>query len=205
MKWMSAALLLLLLLPGRAAAQTAWDSPLLLPPRPADGLGIFLTEMYAGGVGVMGMWRSPVWNYGVRGGISAGPRGDDLAVFGGVDYSGPVHNATADLPIDIDWVFGAGLGLSDGARVSVPLGLSAAYSIQTENARFTPFITPRVGLDLFFGNEDRPPDSSRVGMFVAADIGLDLRLAAGTGPIDGATIRFAASVGRSAIGIGVLF
>jgi hypothetical protein len=185
------------------SAQTAWDSPLLLPPRPADGFGIFLTDMHDGGLGVLGMWRSSTWNYGLRAGISDGGRNDDLAIFAGLDYTGPINTASADFPIDIDWVFGAGLGISDGVRVSFPLGLTFGHSFQGEGARFTPFVTPRVVLDGLFGNDERGED---VDLDFAFDIGLDLRIIGGGGPLAGNTIRFAASIGdRSAVGIGMFF
>jgi hypothetical protein len=198
-------LLLLVLIPSGLRAQTAWDSPLLLPPRPADELGVYLVDMAAGGIGLLGTWRSPVWNFGVRAGISEGAAGDELAVFGGVDFMGPINTATADLPIDVDWVAGAGLGLNDGMRVSLPAGLTGSYSVQAETARFTPFLTPRIILDAFLGGERRPRDRS-IDLAFALDLGLDLRLTGIEGPFAGSTIRFAASVGdRSAIGIGLAF
>jgi hypothetical protein len=202
----AAALCALLLLPGQGRAQTAWDSPLLLPPRAADGLGIFLTDMHAGGIGIMGTWQVPGWNYGVRAGISEGPAGNDLAVFGGVDYSGVVNRATADFPVDVDWVFGAGLALSDGARVSFPLGLSAGYGFQTESARFTPFLTPRVVLDTYFGRQEGDGPNHGAGLGIAVDLGLDLTLPQDGGPFGGTTVRFGLSVGdRVGVGVGVIF
>ncbi|CAN5617735.1 hypothetical protein BH23GEM10_BH23GEM10_09060 [soil metagenome] len=195
--------LLSVLAPAAAAAQTAWDSPLLLPPRPADGFGIFLIDAHHGGIGVLGTWRSPIWNYGLRAGISEGPDSGDIAVFGGIDYTGPVNTATEDFPIDIDWVFGAGLGISDGARVSLPLGLTAAHSFQGEGARFTPYLTPRVVLDGWFGGDNR---ESELELGFAIDLGLDLRFTAGGGPLAGSSIRFGAALGdRSAIAIGLVF
>jgi hypothetical protein len=191
--------------PGVAAGQTAWDAPLLLPPRPADGFGIFLTDMHQGGIGILATWRSPVWNYGVRAGLSEGSGGSDLAVFGGIDFMGPVNVATADLPVDVDWILGAGLGINDGARLSFPAGLTASYSYQGEAARFTPFLTPRIILDGFFGAENRPRRDG-LGLGFAAELGLDLRLTASTGPFADSTIRFSASLGdRRALGIGVVF
>jgi hypothetical protein len=187
-------------------AQTAWDSPLLLPPRAPDGLGIFLTDMHAGGIGLLATWQSPAWNYGLRAGVSEGPGGSDLAVFGGIDYSGIVNRATADFPVDIDWVFGAGIGISDGARVSFPLGLSAGHSFQGDGARFTPFLTPRVVLDAYFGRERGDGRSEGAELAFATDLGLDLTMAAGGGPFAGTTIRFAVTLGnRTALGVGVVF
>jgi len=188
------------------SAQTAWDAPLLLPPRPADGFGVFLTDMHEGGVGVLGMWRSATWNYGLRGAISEGSGGEGIALSGGVDYSGSVNRSSDDFPLDIDWVFGAGLAIDDGVRegirLSVPLGLSAAHSFQAETARFTPFITPRITLDGFFNTISERD----LALGIAADVGLDLYFMNGGGPFNGMTIRFAATFGdRAAIALGLVF
>jgi hypothetical protein len=190
-----------------AHGQTAWDAPLLLPPRPADGFGIFLADMHEGGVGVLGMWRSSTWNYGLRAAVSEGSGGEGIALSGGVDYSGAVNRSSDDFPLDIDWVFGAGLSIDDGVRegirVSLPLGLSAAHSFQAESARFTPYITPRVMLDAFF-NSNSGRDDLELGL--AADLGLDLTFASGGGPFNGLTIRFGATLGdRDAIAVGLVF
>jgi hypothetical protein len=193
------------LAPAAASAQTAWDAPLLLPPRPADGFGIFLTDMHRGGIGVMGTWQSPVWNYGLRAGISEGPGRDGLAVFGGIDYSGALNRADANFPLDIDWVFGAGLGVSDGVLLSFPLGLTAGHSFRGQGGVFTPYVTPRVVLDAAFGR-DAPNDRSHVGLDLAVDLGLDIRILGGGGPFGGTTIRFGGTIGdRSALALGVVF
>jgi len=189
-----------LALPAAAPAQTVWDSPMLLPPRDADGIGIYLTDMHRGGVGVLGTWRSPVWNYGLRLGVSDGANDENVAVFGGIDYSGVVNTATEDFPIDVDWVLGVGAALSDDVVVSAPLGLTLGYAFQAEGARFTPFFTPRVVLDAWFGSDND------LDLDAAADLGLDLTFTGATGLLAGSTIRFAAAVGnRSAIGIGLVF
>jgi hypothetical protein len=191
-----------LVLPVGASAQTAWDSPLLLPPRPQPGLGIYLADMHAGGLGVLGAWRSSTWNYGLRFGLSEGSGDEDVAVFGGVDYTGLINTASSDFPLDVDWLFGAGAGISDGVRFSVPLGLTLGVSFQGEDARFVPFMTPRVVLDAFFGNDAR---GSELDLDFAVDVGLDLRLMRG-GAMAGKSIRFAASLGdRDALAIGVVF
>ncbi|MEX1184851.1 MAG: hypothetical protein WEF86_16715 [Gemmatimonadota bacterium] len=185
------------------SAQAAWDSPLLLPPRPADGLGIFLTDMHGGGLGVLASWRSPIWNYGLRAGIAEGAGDDDLSIFGGVDYSGPINAATADFPIDIDWVLGAGLGVGDGVRVSFPLGLTGGHTFRGNSASFAPYITPRVVLDAWFGGDEGGQDAD---LDFAVDLGLDLNITGGGGPLAGTTIRFGASLGnREAVGIGLVF
>lgn len=191
-----------LVLPAGASAQTAWDSPLLLPPRPQPGLGLYLADMHGGGLGVLGAWRSSTWNYGLRFGISEGSGDEDVAVFGGVDYTGLINTATSDFPLDVDWVFGAGAGIGDGVLVSVPLGLTLGFSFQGEDARFVPYMTPRVVLDAFAGNDTR---DNGLDLDFAVDVGLDLRLMRG-GPMAGKSIRFGASLGdRDALAVGVVF
>jgi hypothetical protein len=200
--YMTVLLAAALALPAGTSAQTAWDSPLLLPPRPQPGLGIYLADMHGGGLGVLGAWRSSMWNYGLRFGISEGGANEDVAVFGGVDYTGLINTATSDFPLDVDWVFGAGAGISDGVRFSVPLGLTLGTSFQGEDARFVPFMTPRVVLDAIFGNDTR---DSELDLDLAVDVGLDLRLMRG-GPMAGKSIRFGASLGdRDALAIGIVF
>ena len=189
-------------LPVSVSAQAAWDSPLLLPPQPQPGVGIFLADMAGSGLGVFGTWRSSTWNYGLRFGLAEGSGEEDVSVFGGVDYMGPINTASSDFPLDIDWVLGAGAGIGDGVRLSVPAGLSLGFSFQGEDARFIPYITPRVIMDATFGHETR---ESELDLGVAVDLGLDLRLMRG-GVMAGKSIRFGASVGdRDALAVGIVF
>ena len=197
----------LLLAPVPAAAQVAWDGPFLMPPRQTGSLGIYLTDMEGGGLGAMATWRSSGWNYGLRAGISEGAD-EDLGIFGGIDFSGTINRSTDEFPLDIDWVLGAGLGVADGIRLSAPLGLSVGHTFPAEGAIFTPWLTPRVFLDARFGRDDEPAgeDDTDVGLGLAADLGLDLRLNPGRGALAGLTIRFGASFGdREAFAIGVVF
>jgi hypothetical protein len=191
-----------LALPVSVSAQVAWDSPLLLPPRPQPGLGIFLADMHGAGLGVLGTWRSTTWNYGLRFGLADGRGDEDAAVFGGVDYMGPVNTASSDFPLDVDWVLGVGAGIGDGVRMSIPIGLSLGFSFQGEDARFIPYFTPRVIVDALFGRDDR---DSELDLDLAVDLGLDLRFMRG-GPLAGRSIRFGATVGdRDALAVGIVF
>ncbi|HSJ31365.1 MAG TPA: hypothetical protein VK933_08020 [Longimicrobiales bacterium] len=191
-----------LAVPGLANAQAAWDAPLLLPPRPQPGIGIFLADMAGGGLGILGTWRSPTWDYGLRFGLAEGSGDEDLTVFGGADFMGPINTATSDFPLDIDWVVGAGAGIGNGVLISVPAGLTLGFSFQGEDARFIPYFTPRVILDAAFGNDTR---DSELDLGVAVDLGLDLRLMRG-GPLAGKSIRFGASIGdHDALAVGIVF
>lgn len=191
-----------LAVPGVAHAQAAWDAPLLLPPRPQPGIGIFLADMAGGGLGILGTWRSTTWDYGLRLGLAEGSGDEDLTVFGGADFMGPINTATSDFPLDIDWVVGAGAGIGNGVLISVPAGLTLGFSFQGEDARFIPYFTPRVILDAAFGNDQRGSD---LDLGVAVDLGLDLRLMRG-GPLAGKSIRFGASIGdHNALAVGIVF
>jgi glutamate synthase domain-containing protein 3 len=83
--------------------------------------------------------------------------------------------------------------LGDGARISVPLGLTTGHSFRGEGAVFTPYVTPRVMFDAFSG-DDRARSTA---LALAVDIGLDLDL------LRDFKIRFGASVGdRDALAVG---
>lgn len=198
---------LLPLLPTGSAAQVAWDGPFLLPPRSADAMGIYLVDLHGGGIGAMATWRSPGWNYGLRGGI--GESGDGIAIFGGIDFAGAVHRENAEFPLDVDWVVGAGIGAGDGgARVSAPVGLTLGHVFTVEGAVITPWTTPRVFLDAVFGRDvPEGEDDSDVGLGIAVDLGVDLRLtSADAGFMRGVTVRVGASLGdRDAIAFGLVF
>jgi hypothetical protein len=189
---------MLLLITGRAAAQIAWDAPYLVPPAAPPGFGIYLMDVHGGSLGLMGAWRSRTGGYGLRAGI-AESRDDDVGVFGGVDFSGRVHRANANFPLDVDWVFGAGLGVADWVRVSVPLGLTLGHTFRGDGATFVPYITPRIFLDAAF-DDDREDDTD-TDLGLAVDLGMDLRFAR-----SGFIVRFGASLGdREAVAIGLVF
>jgi hypothetical protein len=192
----------MLLLPAAGRAQVAWDAPLLLPPMPEPGLGIFLADTWRGGLGVIGMWRPAPSGWGLRFGI-AEERGDgDIAALGGIDFVGRLNRATSDFPIDIDWVFGAGLGVGDNVLVSFPLGITGGHTFRGEGATFKPYVAPRVVLDAFFRDNERDDDSD-LDLGFTLDLGIDLRLSRST---SGVLIRFGASLGdREAVGVGLVF
>lgn len=186
------------MLPADATAQIAWDSPYLTPPRAQDGLGLFLVDVPGGDLGVMGTWRSPSYNFGIRVGLAEAPR-DDLGVFGGIDFLGQLTRSTEEFPLDIDWLLGAGFGASDGVLLSFPAGLTLGHEFASEGVGFTPFVTPRVILDACLDCDERGNDND-LNLDFAVDLGLDIRLTSSV------AIRFGATLGdREGVGIGLVF
>ncbi len=196
-KWMWVALWLLV--PAGAAGQIAWDSPLLLPPNPPDGLGLYLVDVAGGDLGVLGTWRSPTRSLGLRVGIADGPA-NNLGVYGGMDMVGNLTRSTEEFPLDIDWVFGAGIGIVDGALISIPLGLSLGHSFENEGVGFVPYLTPRVVLDACIDCGRHRWSNDDVRLDFAVDLGLDLRVSRSF------LVRFGATLGdRDAVAIGLGF
>jgi len=188
----------LLAAPASVAAQIPWDSPWLLPPRAPDGFGIFLVDASGGDLGVMGMFRSPSYNFGIRAGIAEAPS-NELGVFGGLDFSGQLTRSTEEFPLDIDWLVGVGVGIVDGALISAPLGLTLGHEFEGDGVGFTPFLSPRVVLDACLDCGFRNDDND-LNLEFAADIGLDLRVTRSF------IVRFGATLGdRSGVGIGIFF
>jgi hypothetical protein len=186
--------------PAAASAQVAWDSPFLMPPRGEPGFGLFLIDAHRGELGALATWRSPSWNFGVRGGIAEEGRGgdDDVSVFGGIDFNGTLTRASEEWPLDVDWVFGAGLGVGDNVLISVPVGLTSGHVFTGEGVVFTPYVTPRVVLDALLGDEGEDDDD--LSLDFAFDLGLDLTFSPSF------TVRFGATLGdREAVAIGVVF
>lgn len=189
---------ILLALPGAGRAQIAWDSPYLTPPRAQDGLGLFLVDIPGGDLGVLGTWRSPSYNFGIRAGL-AETRGNDLGVFGGIDFLGQLTRSTEEFPLDIDWLLGVGMGITDGILLSAPAGLTLGHDFSGDGVGFTPFISPRVILDACLDCDERSDDND-LSLDFAVDIGLDIRLTSSV------AVRFGATLGdREGVGIGLVF
>jgi len=190
---------LLALGPAEARSQVAWEAPLLLGPDAPSGLGIHLTDPEPGsGIGAMATWRAGTapGGLGFRGGVAEDFDGD-LTAFGGVDASGTILRADREVPVDILWVSGVGLGVGDHVLVSAPLGVSVGRTLRAEGIRFTPYVTPRLVLDAALGR-DGPGDDLDLGLVVdlAADVDFDTSW----------TLRFGASVGdHEALSVGMVF
>ena len=187
-----------------ARAQVAWDSPFFVAPASPAGWGIYLVDAAKrGGIGVMTTWRASdaPGGLGFRIGL-AEDRVDDLSVFGGLDISGYLLRTSNEVPVNVAWVAGAGLGIGNAALLSFPFGVSVGRDFQADGVWFNPYITPRVVLDAWMGS-DRPgrrDGGSSLDLGLAVDLGMDVSFDPGW------AIRFAGTLGdRGALGIGVSF
>lgn len=190
-----------LVLAARAAAQAAWDSPLLAAPLPVSGFGIHLMDPAGADLGVMGTYRGGPSGVELRLGLAERDRGRDrddaLSVFGGLETQALISRASTNFPLDFAWVAGAGIGAGDGgAIVSVPVGITLGRTLTGTGASFTPYGTPRLIVDGIFGDNRR----DRLDLDLAVDLGLDLRFQQGW------LVRVAGTVGdREALSIGLVF
>lgn len=180
--------------------QIAWDGPLLVSPDTPAGWGLYLVDPeYDSGIGFLTTWRGG-GDLGFRLGV-AEDRGDDLAVYGGIDYSRRIVTYGNDFPLNVSWVTGAGFGIGDDAVVSLPLGITIGRAFQAESVMFNPSFAPRMVLDVWLGDDNRPrDDDDDINLGLALDFGLDI----GFDP--GWAIRFGVSGGdRDALAIGISF
>jgi hypothetical protein len=189
-------LFLALLWAAPAQAQVAWDAPLMLSPSTPPGWGIYLIDPApGGGIGVVSSWRGE-GPLGYRVGLAEDSR-EDLSVFGGIDISGAILRGSDDLPIDIDWVGGAGFGVGEAVLLSFPVGVAIGKEMVGEGIWFNPYVSPRVILDAYLGDDDGDED---IALNFAVDLGFDVAFESGW------AVRFAGTVGdREAIGVGVSF
>lgn len=179
--------------------QVAWEAPLFVSPETPVGWGLYLVDPGpSDGIGVLTTWRGG--GPGFRIGL-AEDGGDDLSVYGGVDFSNRLVNASADFPVHVSWVAGAGFGVGDDLALSFPLGLSIGRAFNADTVLFSPYIAPRLVLDAFFGRDGgNGQGDDDIDLGFAMDLGLDLNFDPGW------AVRFGVSLGdRDAIGIGLSF
>lgn len=175
--------------------QVAWDSPGLVAPSTPAGWGVYLVDPHPGsGIGVLSTFRASSGpGIGYRVGLAEDRRGR-LSVFGGIDISGMLLRHSADFPLDIAWVTGVGLGLSERALVSAPIGVSLGRALESDGVWFNPYVAPRVVLDARFGS------GSGLDLNLAVDLGIDVSFDPGW------AVRFGGTLGdRSALAIGLSF
>jgi hypothetical protein len=182
-------------------AQVAWEAPMMASPRAPAGLGIYLGDLAGADIGVVGTWRgnSPIE---FRFGIADRDPGDNISGLFGLTYNDILARESGDLPFDVGWFAGGGVGFGDWALLTFPVGLSAAHTFSGDGITFTPYVAPRLFLDAALGDDDNDlgGDDDEVDLGFAVDLGLDLGIRRGW------TLRFGASLGdHEAFLIGIVF
>lgn len=189
----------LLALTGEVRAQAAWDSPILLSPRPVAGTGVYLIDAHGAGLGVLGTWRGPGQRTGLRVGVTEGRGGDGIGILGGVDMMAPLATVSPDFPLDISWYTGVGAGYADWLVVSIPLGITMGRTFGDPQVRFTPYLAPRIVADVHLGR-DPPAERNELDLNVGVDLGFDVMFQPGW------TLRLGAGLGdRDGLAIGIIF
>lgn len=194
-------------LPSSVVAQVPWESPLLIGPASPGGISLLLVDP-GEGLGFMAQWRGRGRSrrMGFRAGLAEG-HGDDLVAFGGVDFTGPILDASDEFPLDMIWVTGAGLGVGDHSVISIPIGVSLGLEVTENDVWFHPYFAPRLIFDAFLSDDDphqhgdyephwHRDDDLELGF--ALDFGADfsfagdwaLRIGASVGDRDGLAIGF---------------
>ncbi|HKJ92384.1 MAG TPA: hypothetical protein VJ957_04405 [Longimicrobiales bacterium] len=169
---------------------------MLAPPRQPTGPGLFMMDPNGGQTGIAGTWQSPSGGLGFRLGLTETPA-NELTIFGGLSTSALLAPASANFPLDVSLVAGAGAGVGNWTLVSVPVGLSLGRTIYGNGVSFTPYLTPRFIVDGRFGNT---PYADHMDTALAVDLGLDLRFRPGW------AIRFGGTFGdRNAVALGLVF
>ena len=184
---------------GRVHAQVAWEAPMMASPRAPAGFGVYLADVAGGNLGLIGTYRGATAPSGLefRFGIAeGGPGDDDVNGLFGVSISGLLARESGDMPFDIGWVAGAGVGFGDFAVITIPVGLSFGHTFTGDGINITPYVTPRVHLDIATGDE--VGDDTDLGLSV--DLGFDLAVRRGW------MLRFGASLGdHEAFALGIVF
>jgi hypothetical protein len=196
-----------------ASGQLPWESPLLVGPGSPRGVSVFLVDP-GEGLGVMGQWQGK--GEGRRLGFRVGlaeTHSDDLAVFGGVDFSGHLLSHSDEFPMDVIWVTGVGAGVGDGAVITVPVGISLGRVISDGDVWFHPYLGPRLVIDAFLGDDEPHSHGNsdphthghdNLALGLALDLGVDfsftggwaLRIGASVGDRDGLAVGFSIPAGR---------
>ncbi|MFQ5890402.1 MAG: hypothetical protein ACE5JR_10170 [Gemmatimonadota bacterium] len=194
------------LLVGASAlrAQT-FDTPSFNTPYGEDGLGLYLLfQNDADDVAGILTWRQSgdVVDLGLRGGLV--DAFGEVGLFGGVDLKNELVAADESFPLDVAWVTGFGIGFvpdagprdRDFGIVRIPGGVSLGRELKVENSEvmLTPYLYPRLALDILFADFDDED------LHFDVDLGMDAQFA------ERFKLRMGVTVGENeAIGFGVAF
>jgi hypothetical protein len=180
-----------------ADVKFTFETPSFMGPRPMDDIGIYVTNSDVG-TGLQGIWRqSGNLNLGVRAGVGDLDR-TGKAVLVGAELYGPINALLAGSGIDISWVLGAGAVFGDNVTAfSVPFGASIGITLGSGNVRISPYVHPRVALDIVaveIGDEEETDTDGAFAVDIGGDVSLGEKL----------ILRVGGSLGdREAFGVGL--
>jgi hypothetical protein len=160
-----------------AARAQSWFTPSFQPPAVSTRDYTFAVSANFGTTALF-QWREglgPRSHFGLEGGLvdSDGDGGTKLLVGGSYAYQ--VTRARAEQPLDLLFTVGAGLSVGDGADVvRIPVGLSVGHRFPLEGGvAITPYVHPRLSLDLFNGTGD---DGEDADLAIDFDLGANFEL-----------------------------
>jgi hypothetical protein len=151
----------------------AWDSPTFFSPRPGEDLGLYLIQPDDGGeTGFAGIWRqSGNINLGVRVGLAGS---DHIHV--GAEFYNTLDLLGPQSGILMSWVLGLGATFNDVTALRIPLGISAGVDLGTGSMVLTPYVHPRVALDVAIYDNQAGEEVTDTDINVPVDIGVDAAL-----------------------------
>lgn len=162
-------------------------TPTFMAPRGGNDVGVYLTDLDPGGLGVEGILRRSFGTYtlGIRGGVAdAG----DGAVSLGAELRTPLPAPTA--PLDFAFTAAVQALVGDYEAVGVQGGVSLGHTFRGAQLNFTPYLHPRIAVV--------DTDRGEAGLEVLADVGFDVDFAPNL------SLRFAATFGDfDSFGVGL--
>jgi len=185
------------------AAQLAPETPRLMSPHVASGLGVHWLRagtLPGDGEAVLVTWAMPGFPTGlrVRGGAGEGA-GGTTAGFGGLDVQAPLLRGEGGTPFDLDWQGGVGVSVGEYVLVTLPVGVSGGVSWTSGAVWLGPYVAAGVAADLRLG-EGAPSEEFRI--HPSLDVGFDLSF----DPSRAVVLRASASLGdRQALALGGVF
>jgi hypothetical protein len=145
-RWLATAMLMGAF--AHPAAAQSWDSPAFFAPGPHDDIGFYFIDADGGDLGFLGMWRQSggTFNLGIRAGMG-GPSGDRTALVG-AEFAGDLVARRGAQPFGVSWLVGAGASFDGTTWLRIPAGVSIGITIPGPSFLLTPYIHPRIAIDV---------------------------------------------------------